>query len=76
MIPSNKSDIYSRLQSLLGLNLSIHTDTLTKASNLFDELHKRGEIQNEQQYRNAHSKFSIIKSLTNLIVFIPEYNYK
>ena len=48
-IPSNINDIYTRLQILLGLNLSGHTDTLTEASNLIDELYKRGEIQNEQQ---------------------------
>ena len=43
---------------LLGLKLSGHTDTLTEASNPIDELCKRGEIQNEQQYRNALDKFS------------------
>ena len=42
MIPSNINDIYTRLQILLGLNLSGHTDTLTEASNLIDELYKRG----------------------------------
>ena len=58
IIPSNKIDIYTRLEILLGLNLSGHTDTLTEASNLVDELYKRGEIQNKQQYRNALNKFS------------------
>ena len=53
IIPSNIIDIYTRLEILLGLKLSDHTDTLTEASNLIDELYKRGEIQNEQQYRNA-----------------------
>ena len=57
-IPSNIIDIYTRLEVLLGLKLSGHTDTLTEASNLIDELYKRGEIQNKQQYRNALSKFS------------------
>ena len=37
--------------------MSGHTDTLTEASNLIDELCKRGEIQNKQQYRNALNKF-------------------
>ena len=32
----------------LGLKLSGHTDTLTEASNLIDELYKRGETQSEQ----------------------------
>ena len=57
-IPSNIIDIYTRLEILLGLNLSGHTDTLTKASNLIDQLFKMGEIQNEHQYRNSLNKFS------------------
>ena len=59
IIPSNIIDIYTRLEVLLGLKLSGHSDTLTEASNLIDELYKRGEIQNKQQYRNALNKFSI-----------------
>ena len=58
IIPSSIIDIYTRLEVLLGLKLSGHTDTLTEASNLIDELYKRGEIQNKQQYRNALNKFS------------------
>ena len=58
IIPSNTIDIYTRLEVLLGLKLSGHTDTLTEASNLIDELYKRGEIQNKQQYQNALNKFS------------------
>ena len=57
IIPSNIIDIYTRLEILLGLKLSGHTDTLTEASNLIDELYTRGEIQNKQQYRNALDKF-------------------
>ena len=60
IIPSNVIDIYTRLEVLLGLKLSGHTDTLTKASNLIDELYKLGEIQNIQLYRNALNKFSTI----------------
>ena len=56
-IPSNIIDIYTRLEILLGLKLSGHTDTLTEASNLIDELYKLGEIQNKRQYRNALNKF-------------------
>ena len=59
IIPSNIIDIYTRLEVLLGLKLSGHTDTLTEASNLIDELFKRGEIQNKLQYRNALDKFKI-----------------
>ena len=57
IIPSNIIDIYTRLEILPGLKISGHTDTLTEASNLIDELYKRGEIQNKQQYRNALNKF-------------------
>ena len=57
IIPSNIIDIYTRLEILLGLKLSGHTDTVTEASNLIDELYKRGEIQNKQQYRNALNKY-------------------
>ena len=58
IIPSNIFDIYTRLEILLRLKLSGHTDTLTEASNLIDELYKRGEIQNKEQYGNALNKFS------------------
>ena len=58
IIPNNIIDIYTRLEVLLGLKLSGHSDTLTEASNLIDELYKRGEIRNKQQYRNAINKFS------------------
>ena len=58
IIPSNINDIYTGLEVLLGLRLSGHTDTLTEASILIDELFKRGEIQNKQQYRNASINFS------------------
>ena len=59
--PSNLVDIYTRLEILLGLNLSGHTNTLTQASALIDELYKRGEIKNKQQYRNALNKFNTQK---------------
>ena len=42
IIPSNIIDIHTRLEVLLGLKLSGHTDTLTEASNLIDEFYKRG----------------------------------
>ena len=58
IIPSNIIDIYTRLEVLLGLKLSGHSDTLTEASNLIDEFVKRGEIQNRQQYGNALNNFS------------------
>ena len=58
IIPSNIIDIYTRLEILLGLKLSGHSNTLTEASNLIDELYKRVEMQTKQQYRNAPNKFS------------------
>ena len=60
IIPSEIIDIYTKLDILLGLKLSGHSNTLTEASNLIDELYKRGEIQNKQKYRNALNKFSTI----------------
>ena len=58
IIPSNIIDIRTRLEVLLGLKLSGHTDNLTEASKLIVELYKRGEIQSKQQYRNALNMFS------------------
>ena len=57
IIPSNKIDICTRLEILLGVKLSGHPDTLTEDSNLTEELNKRGGIQNKQQKRNALNKF-------------------
>ena len=57
IIPSSIIDIYTRLEILLWLKIFGHTDTLKGASSLIDELYKRGEIQNKQQYRNAPNKF-------------------
>ena len=54
----NIIDIYTRLDVLLGLEVCGHADNPTEASNLIDELYKRGEIQNKQQNRNAPNKFS------------------
>ena len=46
---------------LQGLKLSGHTDTLTKVNNLIEEIYKRGEIQNDQQYGHAPDKIHIIE---------------
>ena len=58
IIPSNIIDIYTRLEILLGSKLSGHTDTLTEASKLIDELYRQGKIQNERQYRKDLDNFS------------------
>ena len=54
--PSNLIDIYTRLEILLGLKLSGHSDTLTEASNLIDELYKLGEININIEMLLANSK--------------------
>ena len=58
IIPSVIIDIYNRLELILGSYLFSHSDTLTEARNLRDELYKRGEIQNKLQYRYALDSFS------------------
>ena len=58
ILPSNIIDICTRLELFVGLKLSGHTHTLTEASKLQDELYKRGEIQNGQQYLNALNKYN------------------
>ena len=57
IITSNINDILTRLEVLLRFKLYGHTDTLIEASNIIEEFYKRGEIQNEQQFRNALDKF-------------------
>ena len=57
-IPSNIFDIDTRLEVLLGLKLSGHSETFTKANALIDQIYKLGEIQNKQQYRKAINNFS------------------
>ena len=56
-IPSNNIQIWTKLEDLVGLKLSVHTEFLTEASNLIDELNKRGEKQNKRQYSNDLDKF-------------------
>ena len=66
IIPSNIIDIYTRLEILLGLKLSGHSDTLAEASALIDQLYKVGEIQNKEQNRKAFKKFSSLENGTTL----------
>ena len=49
IIRSNIFDIGTKLEVLLRLELSGHTNTLTEASNLLYEIYTRGDIQNERQ---------------------------
>ena len=58
IIPSKIIDTYSRLEEILGLKLKNHSDISTEASNSIYESYKRGEIQNEKQYRNVLENFS------------------
>ena len=57
VIPKQSDEIWTRFQVLLGLKLAGHTNTLIEASQLLDFLFKKGEIETEQQYRNAVDKF-------------------
>ena len=57
ILTSDIIDVFTRMEILLGKKLSRHTDTPTEASNLIDEIYKKWEIQNEQQYRNGLDKF-------------------
>ena len=59
IIPSNIIVIYTRIEVLLGLKLSGHTDTLTEASNLIGQLYKMSDTQSEQEYGNALNKFKM-----------------
>ena len=57
IIPSNIIEIWTRLELLLGLETyQVIQIPLTEASSLLDELYKGGEIQTEQQYKNALNK--------------------
>ena len=57
VVPEGSDEIWTKLQVLLGFKLSGHTDTLIEASQLIDALFKKGEIETDQQYRNAINKF-------------------
>ena len=48
IIPSDIIDLYTRLDLLLGLKVSGHTDIFTETSTLIDELYNIGEIQKKQ----------------------------
>ena len=61
--PSNIIDIYTRLEILLGLKLSGHTDTVTEASSLKDDFYK------EVKYKRNNN----IEKL--LISFLPKKWY-
>ena len=56
-IPSDIIDIYARRENFPRLKLPGHNITLTEATNLKDDSYRRGEFQNEEQYRNAIDKF-------------------
>ena len=57
IIPSNIIHMWIRIDVLLELKLSGYTDTLTKARNVIDDLHKRCEVPNAKRYRNALGNF-------------------
>ena len=47
IVPANNFEIWNRLEVLLGLKPSGHSDPLTEASKLAVEKCQRGELQNE-----------------------------
>ena len=57
IITFNITGFYTKLDVLLASKLSRHTNILTRASNLIEELYSKAEIENEQQNRNALRKF-------------------
>ena len=57
IIASNKIDISTKLEVLLGLKLSGHTDALSEAIILEGEISRNVEIQSEQQYEIAPDMF-------------------
>ena len=57
IIPCSNIEFWNIVDVLLGSKLSGHSDTLTEAANFLGEIYEKGEIQNEQQYRNALDKF-------------------
>ena len=59
IIQSNIIDLCTRSQDLLGLKVSGHTNNLTEASKLFEELYKRSENLYKQHYQNALDKIII-----------------
>ena len=63
--------IYRRttLEALLGLNVAGYTEILIEASNLIDELYRRGKIQNEEQPRNVLDSFYTNKIILPSMVF-------
>ena len=67
IIPVKIIDIRTRLEVSPGLKLSRHIHSLTAASNLKDGLNKKGEMQNEQQYRNALHVFLMDKKWSCLV---------
>ena len=57
VVPSDSDEMWTRLKVLLGIKLAGHTDSVIEASQLLHALFKKGEIETEQQYRNAIDKF-------------------
>ena len=61
IIPSNIIDIYTRLEFLLGLKLSGHTETLTEASNLIDQFYRMGENKTKNNIEKLFLKLILKK---------------
>ena len=61
IIPPNITDVWIRLEILLGLKLSGPTDTLTEASNLVGQKFWNDEKQNDQESRIAVNNMNLQK---------------
>ena len=68
IITSDIIDNYNRLEVLLGLKLSGHTDTLTEASNLIDE------CTNEEKYKtNRNIEMLLTNFLPKKWIYLVNY---
>ena len=61
IVPNNRIDKYTRLEVLLGIKLSGHTDTLTEASNLIDEVYKKVKWKTNNNIKMLSINFLPIK---------------
>ena len=59
-IPPHIIDVYTR-SKVLGIKLSGHTNTLTEASKLMDELYKRGQYKPNNNVKTLLINFVLNK---------------
>ena len=69
IIPSIITDKYTRLEVLLGLKLSGHTDNLTEASNVLDDLYKK------VKYKTNNKIETLLITLKVIAFFSSTWNF-